>query len=103
MKTAAVVLLLASVTNAIQLTCWKGKTFSDRITGIYDLNDSWQTATACNSAKWTADANDNSCVWIRGTRGEKKWNAHTTDFPTHIFKDVGYNSEAKFSLLGAHH
>ncbi|KAI0904089.1 hypothetical protein F4823DRAFT_628899 [Ustulina deusta] len=95
MKFAAAVLLIASVTNAIQLTCWKKKKFGGGITGTYNLNDSWQAAVDCTSAKWNADSDDNSCVWIRGSSGEKKWNAHTTHFPNNIFKDVGTNSEVR--------
>ncbi|KAK2767528.1 hypothetical protein FQN54_003685 [Arachnomyces sp. PD_36] len=81
--------------TATEFTCWKGGDFSGPITGTYTLTSEWTNARDCGSAKWSTDTNNANCIWIRGSDGQKSWSARTDDFPTNIFKDIGWDSQVR--------
>lgn len=81
--------------TATEFKCWKSKKHSGPITGVYTLSSRWANARDCGSAKWSTSSNNPKCIWIRGSKGQKSWSARTQDFPTDIFKDIGYDSQVR--------
>ena len=90
-----VVALCAISATAIEFTCYKKTYHKGPVTGVYSLNNRWQNARDCTSAKWNSNTNNRNCVWIRGSKGQKSWSARSKDPPVDIYKDVGWNSQVR--------
>ncbi|KFY72493.1 hypothetical protein V499_07373 [Pseudogymnoascus sp. VKM F-103] len=89
------VAIYAIGTTATELTCWPKNDFKGPISGTYTLNSGWQNARNCQSARWSTGTNNPNCIWIKGSSGQKSWSARTNNFPTDIFKDIGYDSQVR--------